>query len=61
VIWIALGAAVLIVLVLAAGVILLAAALARSPDPSDDGWRERSVPRRRPARNVQPLARRPET
>jgi hypothetical protein len=37
VIWIALGAAVLIVLVLAAGVILLAVALARSPDLSDDG------------------------
>jgi hypothetical protein len=37
VIWIVLGVAVLIVLVLAAGVILLAAALARSPDLSDDG------------------------
>jgi hypothetical protein len=36
VIWIALGVATLIVLVLAAGVILLAAALGRFPDLSDD-------------------------
>jgi len=37
VIWIVLGVVCLVVLVLAAGLILLAAALARHPDLSDDG------------------------
>jgi hypothetical protein len=36
VIWIALGVALLVILVLAAGVVLLAAALGRFPDVSDD-------------------------